>query len=43
MVGSQIGNLTFDHQNLGNIGQMTYELNIWYNVEKLFSRIAICF
>jgi hypothetical protein len=43
MVGNQIGNLTFDHQNLRNMGQMTYELNIWYNVEMLFSRIAICF
>jgi hypothetical protein len=31
MTNSQIYNLILNHQNLGNMGQISFELNMWYD------------
>jgi hypothetical protein len=35
---SQIGNLTPDHNFLESRGQMRYDWNVLYTIEKIFSR-----
>jgi len=37
MVGNQIDNLTL---NLGNMGQMTFKLTMWYKVGKLLLEVT---
>jgi hypothetical protein len=34
-IENQIGNLIFEHSNLGNMGQMTFDRNVWHGIEKI--------
>jgi len=39
MTNSQICNLILNHQNLGNMGQISFELNMWYDDDIFFKAI----